>query len=129
MRRVAQNFAVRRGVIVSPTASSLVLTGLPMPPIAHGAARSYPARYHAWRSAASWQVRLQGARRVRGSVAIAITLEEGASRVDLGALAKAPIDLLCELQLIEGDHREVIREVSLRWGQVRGLRIDVRSAP
>ena len=51
-------------------------------------------------------------------------VEEGASRADLDNLAKAPIDLLCDLQLIEGDHRDVIREVHLRWGGVEGMRID-----
>jgi Holliday junction resolvase RusA-like endonuclease len=66
---------------------------------------------------------------VRGPVAIALTVEEGATRADLDNLAKAPIDLLCELQLIEGDHPAVIRELTLRWGAVEGLRVEVRPSP
>lgn len=109
---------------------SLTLTGLPVPPIASGIAfnnegsQSRTKRYRAWRSAASWQVRLQEPRRVRGPVAISIAVEEGA-RSDLESFAKAPIDLLCELNLIEGDHRDVIRELHLRWGHTPGMRIDV----
>ena len=124
----------RRAVVAGPRAP-LLLTKLPVPPAAnnlffndgHGG-RGKSQRYRAWRVAAGWQVRLQAPRRVRGPVAISITVEDGASRADLDNLAKAPIDLLCELHLIEGDHREVIREVTLRWGAVEGLSIEVRPA-
>ena len=126
---------VERRAIVSGDIASMTLSKLPVPPAtnnlffnAKGGGRSRSARYRAWRAAAGWQARLQNPRRVRGPVAISITVEEGASRADLDNLAKAPIDLLCELQLIEGDHREVIREVHLRWGAVEGMRIDVRPA-
>ncbi len=133
--RARSDFVVERRAVVPPEGSTLTLTKLPVPPAAnnlffnasHGG-RLRSARYRAWRSAAGWLVRLQAPRRVRGPVAISITIEEGASRADLDNLAKAPIDLLCELQLIEGDHRDVIREVTLRWGAVEGLRIDVRPA-
>jgi Holliday junction resolvase RusA-like endonuclease len=126
-----RDFAVERRAVGPVCASALTLADLPVPPSAGGlkGARGASARYHAWRSAASWQIRLQSPRRVRGPVAITITLEDAASRTDLSSLAKAPIDLLCELQLIEGDHREVIREVTLRWGTANGMRIDVRSTP
>lgn len=102
--------------------------GLPAPPKARAfgneASLSRSKRYRAWRSAAIWQARLQEPRRMRGPIAISITVEEGAWN-DLETLAKAPIDLLCVLNLIEGDHRSVIREVHLRWGAAPGMRIDV----
>ena len=124
---------VERRAIAPVEAKSLTLSKLPVPPAANnlffnaqGGGRSRSARYRAWRAAAGWQARLQNPVRVRGPVAISIVVEEGASRADLDNLAKAPIDLLCDLQLIEGDHREVIREVNLRWGGVEGMRIEVR---
>jgi len=128
-------FIIERRAVARPEGSTLTLTKLPVPPAANNlffnnsaSGRTRSARYRAWRSTAGWLVRLQNPRRVRGPVAITITVEEGASRADLDNLAKAPIDLLCELQLIEGDHRDVIREVNLRWGGTQGLRIDVRPA-
>ena len=127
---------VERRAIVSAANPSLILCKLPVPPAANNlfftdaaGGRTRSARYRAWRNAAGWQVRLQNPRRVRGPVAISLTIEDGGSRADLDNLAKAPIDLLCELQLIEGDHRDVVREVHLRWGAVEGLRIEVRPAP
>lgn len=118
MKARAQTFVVERRPVALGPQPTLSLTDLPVPPAGR-------ERYRAWRSAAGWQVRLQNPRRVRGPVAISITLEEGA-RVDLDNLTRAPIDLLCELNLIEGDRRDVIREVNLRWGAEPGLRIDVR---
>jgi crossover junction endodeoxyribonuclease RusA len=124
---------VERRAIGPAAGGSLTLSGLPLPPAANnlffnaqGGGRVRSERYRAWRAEAGWKVRLQNPRRVRGPVAISIVVEEGASRADLDNLAKAPIDLLCELQLIEGDHPEIIREVNLRWGAVEGLRIEVR---
>jgi Holliday junction resolvase RusA-like endonuclease len=136
-RRAKPSFVVeRRAVAPSGPRVGLTLTKLPVPPAANNlffnagsGGRALGPRYRAWRAAAGWEARLQRPPRVRGPVAIAITVEEGASRADLDNLAKAPIDLLCELQLIEGDHREVIREVTLRWGAVEGLSIEVRPVP
>ncbi len=132
--RKRQTFVVERRALGLPQAQpTLTLRDLPVPPAANTLffnaerGRSRSGRYHAWRSAAGWQARLQSPRRVRGPVAITITIEEG-SRADLDNLAKAPIDLLCELNLIEGDHRDVIREVNLRWGSSPGLVIEVRPA-
>jgi len=65
---------------------------------------------------------------VRGPVAISLVLEEGA-RTHLDQLIRAPIDLLCELNLIDGDQRDVIREINVRWGEARGLAIEVRPLP
>ena len=131
-RKVRTVVVERRALAAPAVQAPLLLRDLPAPPAdnlffnaARGRSRS--ERYRAWRSAAGWQARLQNPRRVRGPVAISITVEEG-SRADLDNLAKAPIDLLCELNLIEGDHRDVIREVNLRWGAGPGLSIEVRPA-
>ena len=126
---------VERRALAAPAAQApMLLRDLPAPPAASSVffnagrgGRTRSERYRAWRSAAGWQARLQNPRRVRGPVAISITVEEG-SRADLDNLAKAPIDLLCELNLIEGDHRDVIREVNLRWSASPGLSIEVRPA-
>jgi Holliday junction resolvase RusA-like endonuclease len=133
--RARPALVVERRAIEATAVKSLTLNKLPMPPAANnlffnaqGGGRGRSTRYRAWRAAAGWQARLQNPVRVRGPVSISITVEEGASRADLDNLAKAPIDLLCDLQLIEGDHREVIREVHLHWGGVEGLRIEVRPA-
>lgn len=128
-------FTVERRAIVTEERSGLTLLNLPVPPSLNnlffnvpGGGRARTSRYRAWRSAAGWKAHLQRPRRVRGPVVVSITVEDGATRADLDNMAKAPIDLLCELQLIEGDHREVIREVHLRWGAVEGLRIEVSPA-
>ena len=134
--RTRREPVVERRAIEGYAAKSLTLSKLPVPPAANnlffnasGGGRARSTRYRTWRAAAGWQARLQTPCRVRGPVSISISVEEGASRGDLDNLAKAPIDLLCELQLIDGDHREVIREVHLHWGGVEGLQIEVRSAP
>jgi len=130
-RRYGSVVVEKRALPERAAQTPLVLRDLPAPPAANNpfktrwGARS--ERYRAWRNAAAWQARLQSPRRIRGPVAITITVPDG-SRADLDNLAKAPIDLLCDLNLIEGDHREVIREVNLRWAASAGLSIEVRSA-
>jgi len=128
-RRRVEPVVERRPLRPSPQ-SSLTLAGLPVPPAMNGIAfgneglASRVKRYRSWQSAASWQVRLQEPRRVRGRVAVSITVEETA-RNDLESLVKAGIDLLCDLNLIDGDHRDGIREVHLRRDAARGMRIEV----
>ena len=66
---------------------------------------------------------------MRGPVAITLTFQEGATRADIDNLAKAPIDLLVALALIESDDAYVVRQVTLRWGAVTGMEVRIVPAP
>lgn len=129
-----QSLIVERRPLHTQNCSDLVLQNLPFPPALNNIFASTPHgrvksdRYRTWRNAATWEIRLQKPRRVPGPVSIVFVLQDGGSRADLDDLAKAPIDLLCDLHLIDGDGPSVIREVTLRWGAIAGLRIEVRSA-
>lgn len=115
---------------------TILLSNLPMPPPVNnlfanieGKGRVRSSRYRTWANAAGWEIRAQRPARLRGPVSITLTFEDGGSRADIDNLAKAPIDLLVALALIEADDAKTVREVTLRWGSVNGLQIRVEPAP
>ncbi len=125
----------RRTIAARDAQGAVVLTKLPMPPPANnlflnapGKGRVRSARYRQWAQSAGWQIRAQRPARLRGPVEITLTFEEGATRADIDNLAKAPIDLLVALALIESDDAYVVRQVTLRWGQVAGLEVRIQPA-
>lgn len=113
--------------------SEILLTGLPIPPSlnnsyvnASNGGRFKSNRLTKWARACGWQIKEQRQRSVKGPVDITYTFEDGGSKADLGNLEKAATDLLVELRLIEGDDPKIVRSIRLQWGQVDGMRIEVR---
>lgn len=115
---------VERGKLEDRSGRELVLHRLQVPPAAHWRSR----RYARWRDAVGNAIRTQRPRRVGGPVAISIVIEERSSRTDLAILAQASIDMLADLQLIDGEGGEIVREVNIRPGRVEGMHIEVKSA-
>lgn len=116
-------------------ASEILLTGIPMPPSANNAFLNVPGRgrvktkrYRTWANAAGWEVRRQRPQRVRGAVNLTYTIEEAATKADIGNLEKGLTDLLVDLGLIEGDGPSVVRSIKLQWGSAPGVTIEVRAA-
>jgi len=85
-------------------------------------------RYRAWRTAAGWEIKCQRPRRLAGPVDITITIQDGASKADIDGLLKGPIDLLVDLNLIDGDGPTVVRSVKGMYGTCESMRIEVRKA-
>jgi Holliday junction resolvase RusA-like endonuclease len=120
-----QSVAVERRVDEDSPRS--VQLSLPKPPSVnnlfvnhpHGRGRFPSGEYKAWRIEASSKVRLQRPMFFRGPVTLSLVVEEG-NRCDLDNLMKAPIDLLVELGIIEGDGPGIVKQITLRHGAVTG---------
>lgn len=115
--------------------AEILLDGISVPPalnnlFANGrnGGRFITASYKVWRQAAGFEVLTQRPQRVRGPVDITLTVQDGASKADIDGLLKAPIDLLVEMRLIDGDGPKVVRSVKAAYGACQGLRIEVRRA-
>ncbi len=93
-----------------------------------GKGRVKSDRYRTWRNAVTWEVTAQKPKSISGPVALSITIEDGASRADLDGLAKAPIDMLVDLGIIDGDGPKVVRSIKLQWGAGPGMTVEVRAA-
>ncbi len=65
-----------------------------------------------------------------GKVAILIEVEEPttARRQDVANREKAVVDLLVSHRVIQGDDQRFVREVTMRWADVAGVRVTIRSA-
>lgn len=74
--------------------------------------------YKAWRDAAGWEVKTQRPEKVRGPVAIDLTVKRHSDRSDIDNRVKGAIDLLVWLQVIDDDRN--VQEVRARWGDVPG---------
>jgi Holliday junction resolvase RusA-like endonuclease len=135
MRHNRLSVAVERAPIGARDVKEFVLNNIPMPPSVNnlffnveGGGRRKSSRYMTWRNAAGWEIRAQTPRRVRGPVDLFYTFEEGGTKADLGNLEKGATDLLVDLGLIDGDGPAIVRSITLCWGKVVGLRIEVRRA-
>ena len=80
-----------------------------------GKGRVKSSRYRTWKNAASWEVAAQKPIPLKGPVHVKISIEDGSSRADIDGLIKAPLDMLVDLHLIEGDDRRFIRSVAIEW--------------
>ena len=113
--------------------SAIILTGLALPPSVNqlfanvaGKGRVRTERYRAWAQVAGWQIKAQRPQRLRGPVDITLTFEQRRTRADIDNLAKAPIDLLVSLALIEADDAHILRRLVLQWGAIDGMQIRVQ---
>lgn len=117
-------------------ASEILLTRISVPPGVNGMFFNVPGRgrvkttrYRAWRTAAGWEALAQKPKPVRGPVEVTITIEDGASKGDIDGLIKGPLDLLVDLNLIDGDGPQVVRRATVAWGNCEAMRIEVRALP
>jgi crossover junction endodeoxyribonuclease RusA len=123
----------RRPIAARAAQAGFVLAKLPLPPGANnlfanaaGRGRVKSERYRNWAADASWRIKAQRPRRLRGPVDVAFTFQDGRARADLDNLAKAPLDLLVALALIESDDAHTVRRLVLQWGAVEGLHVRVQ---
>ena len=99
-------------------------------PAKRGQRRPRTPEYEAWIKEAGWELARQRPPRVPGKVVLLIEVGE----IGIKALAdctnrvKAPEDLLVSHGIIQGDDRRFVREVTVRWAQIKGLRVTIRAA-
>ena len=110
-----------------------ILRNLPIPPSVNmlfanaSKGRRRTPVYNTWRNAAGWAVRAQRPLKICGPVALVYTIENGASRADLGNHEKGVTDLLVDLDLIDGDGPKTVRSIKLQWGSRPGLTVEIWS--
>lgn len=126
------NCRVERGPI---KAYDSVTLDLPFPPsvnnlFANGSSGRFTTQqYKDWQTAAAWKLLADKPGRVPGPVKITLVYEEKHGRRDLDNLLKAVLDLLVKHNVIDGDHRTVLRAISASWSNaVTGVRITIEQA-
>lgn len=97
---------------------------------ANGSKGRYTTKeYAAWQEENSWRIAEGRYPRVAGPVSIVFEFEDKPGRRDIDNLLKAPTDFLVYHNIIDGDHRAVVREIHARWvSDVRGVRITISPA-
>lgn len=83
-----------------------------------GRARVKSERYRTWRRAAEWTARAGGPiDQITGPVSVELHVPEVGVRanMDLDNTAKAYLDLLVGLGVIEDDNRKILRSLTLQW--------------
>lgn len=82
--------------------------------------------YRSWIETAGWELILQRPKRLNGPVELEYLVED-AGRGDLGNLEKPATDLLVTHRIIEGDHRSIVRRITLAWSaEVKGVRVTIK---
>ena len=112
-----------------------VVVTLPMPPTTNnlfagnGKRRFRTEAYEAWIIEAGFLLNRQNPRTVNGKVNLLIEVEEPktARRMDVANREKATTDLLVSHGVIEGDDQRFVREITLRWADVSGVRVTVKA--
>jgi len=85
--------------------------------------RKITPAYAAWKHLAIIAVNQQTWKPIGGRVQITITVCEHQSKADIDNLAKAPIDLMVQMGVIEEDRGAVVRRVITEWGDAPGVRL------
>lgn len=111
-----------------------VTVDLPMPPTTNnlfasdGKRRFRSEKYEAWIKHAGLVLLNARLPQVAGKVTVLIEVEEPKTRrrQDVCNREKATTDLLVSHGIIEGDDQRFVREVTMRWADVDGVRVTVR---
>jgi Holliday junction resolvase RusA-like endonuclease len=114
--------------------SELVIA-LPMPPTTNnlfcgnGKLRYKSSEYKSWVRNAGNCLNAQRPPLMAGKVTILIEVEEPKTKIrqDVANREKAVTDLLVSHRVIQGDDQRFVRELVLRWAQVEGVRVTIRS--
>lgn len=108
---------------------------LPFPPSVNNlfatgsAGRFTTQQYRDWQQTAGWRLLADRPGRVPGPVKLTLVYEEKSGRRDLDNLLKAVLDLLVKHNIIDGDHRTVLRSINASWSsKVQGVRITIEPA-
>lgn len=107
---------------------------LPMPPTTNnlfasaGKRRFRSAEYEAWIKEAGHRLNIQRPPLMAGKVMLLLEVEEPktAHRQDVANREKAVVDLLVKHRVIQGDDQRFVRQITLRWADVAGVRVTVR---
>ena len=107
---------------------------LPFPPPANnlflnisGSTRIPTAAHQSWRAAAANAILRSRSRRMNGQVEILMVFRERAGRGDIANAASVCLALLAAKGVIESDDSQVVRRLTLQWGDVPGAMIEIRS--
>ena len=82
--------------------------------------------YEKWRELAGWMIieqRSKQDKKIEGNYKMTFTLEP--CGLDLGNAEKACSDLLQSMGIIDND--KFAREINMRWGEVKGCRIELEA--
>lgn len=115
---------------VLPAGGSLTLD-LSFPPstnnlFANGSKGRYTTKEYAnWQEENSWRIAEGRHPRVAGPVSLTFEFEDKPGRRDIDNLLKAPCDFLVKHNIIDGDHRTIVREINAKWALVSGVRITI----
>ena len=110
---------------------------MPMPPttnnlfITAGKRRPRSAEYDAWFKEAGYRMNVQRPPLMAGKVTLLIEVEEPktARRQDVANREKAVVDLLVKHRVIQGDDQRFVRQITLRWADVAGVRVTITPLP
>lgn len=113
-----------------------LIIALPMPPTTNNLfatdrssrRRFRTSDYLAWVKEAGWRLNAQRPPLMAGKVILLIEVEEPKTkhRQDVANREKAVVDLLVSHRVIQGDDQRFVRELTMRWAPVEGVRITVR---
>lgn len=111
----------------------MITLNLPLPPSTNElffnlpkGGRAKTRAYESWIEEAGWELKRQKQKPVKGRVSIEYLVSEDTG-CDLGNLEKAATDLLVTHNLIEGDSRKIVREITMRWrAGMTGIQVLVR---
>jgi len=111
-----------------------LIIALPMPPTTNnlfatvGKNRIRTVEYKAWAAEAGYVLNRQRPPLMAGKVSLLIEVEEPktARRQDVANREKAVVDLLVSHRVIQGDDQRFVREITLRWADVAGVRVTIR---
>lgn len=111
-----------------------LIIALPMPPstnnlfVNFGRGRRRSEQYNRWIHEAGWRLANQRPPLMAGKVILLFEVEEPktAHRQDVANREKAVTDLLVSHRVIQGDDQRFVRELTMRWAPVEGVRVTVR---
>ena len=87
--------------------------------------RAASGRYSTWRRVAAQSLYI-GYKRIEGPVSVKITVEDTGRR-DLDNFCKAILDFCVAHRIILNDDRPTVREITMRWGNVKGVIVEIES--
>jgi len=115
------------------TSAELVIS-MPTPPTSNnlfatvGKKRIRTVEYVQWAREAGYVLNRQRPPLVAGKVSLLIEVEnpKTAHRQDVANREKAVVDLLVSRGVIQGDDQRFVREITLKWADVAGVRVTIR---
>ena len=115
---------------------SELIIALPMPPTTNNlfatdrasGKRFRTSEYKAWVLLAGLVLNRQRPPLVAGKISLLIEVAnpKTAHRQDVANREKAVVDLLVSRGVIQGDDQRFVREITLKWADVAGVRITIR---